>query len=115
MTFSVGGSEDGITFRRSHGTLETASAEDGLTDAQRRCWTALQAVGKEGIGFNAWVKIANVSKGTLSPTAKLLVDMEMAYQDRNGKYHPREQRFTEFNGSSLNRCEPGGTGSIGSV
>jgi hypothetical protein len=115
VTFSVGGSEEGITFRRSHGTLETASAEDGLTNAQRRCWTTLRMMGEEGIGFNAWVNAANVSKGTLSPTAKLLVDMDMAYQDREGKYHPKEQRFNEFNGGSLDHLEPGGTGSMGSV
>jgi hypothetical protein len=115
VTFSVGGSEDGITFRRSYGTLETARSEDGLTGAKQRCWTALKAAGEEGIGFNAWVNAANVSKGTLSPTAKLLVDVGMAYQDRKGKYHPIEQRPNEFNDGSLNRFEPGGTGSMGSV
>jgi hypothetical protein len=107
VTFSVGGGEHGITFRRSHGTLEMPSAEDGLTNAQRRCWIVLKAVGEEDIGFNAWANDAQVSKGTLSPAAKLLMDMGLAYQDRGGKYHPKEERFNEFNGGSVNRIEPG--------
>jgi hypothetical protein len=57
--FSVGGTADGFTFRRSDGTIEQPNPENGLTDSERRTLDALRDdFGVEGARAREWLRAA---------------------------------------------------------
>ncbi len=64
-TFAVGGTPDGLMFKRADGVNETADPSDGLTESQRIALEALRRVaGEEGATYSQWRAEANLADTT---------------------------------------------------
>jgi hypothetical protein len=66
VTFSVGGSPDGIKVERSSGTIEASGAKtiDDLSDKDYRAWVTLEDFGEPGATAGQWRKATGQANST---------------------------------------------------
>lgn len=88
VAFAAGGTVDGFMFRRSEGTVEEPSPDDGLRECERRALDALRdGFGERGAAATEWLKEAKQPSSTFYRAVEALVRREWVEQ-RSGRYYP---------------------------
>jgi AAA domain len=87
VRFSVGGSPQGLVFKRSAGTIEETS-EGTLTDRQQQAYEALQTFGEKGARYGEWRGVSGL-KGTTFDRAISALTVRGLARKTDGRYFAR--------------------------
>ncbi len=87
VNYAVGGTPDGLMFRRAAGVVEVPDAADGLTESQRTALKDLQSrAGEEGLTYAQWKAGAGLPDSTFDRAREVLVRRGLARRIKQ-RYH----------------------------
>ena len=87
VRFSVGGSPQGLVFKRSAGTIEETS-EGTLTDRQQQAYDALKTFGEKGARYSEWRTVSGLKGTTFDRTISALT-VRGLIRKADGRYFAR--------------------------
>jgi hypothetical protein len=87
VRFSVGGSPQGLVFKRSAGTIEETS-EGTLTDRQQQAYDALKTFGEKGARYSEWRQVSGLKGTTFDRSISALTVRGMT-RKVDGRYFAR--------------------------